>query len=321
MKRTPFAIAAALIGALLVPLTPATADTESITPTSEIEFDNQLPENVRFDALGRAWIWNTVFIRGQGVTKPRLAIFEKESGNWERVRTVKAKKRVVNTVRFDPNGQPIATVFGKNEVVTWRVSDSGAVGKSKHIALRGRGRPLDAFPNASGSLFVLYRDRIVEFDLPLRRKERPVRTINAEFPGHSSLVALANGTIFAMPGATDFAPIRVYEPNQSGAVDPARTILIDSALSSDQYALDIALSPDGKVAVAYWNSGVALFEPNAFGNSVTPATWYPQEAPVTNLQGVDFGPSGVMGIVDFDSLTSVKVFFESDCPRSAQAIC
>lgn len=310
MKRQSITLVSTLIGALLLPVAPVTAATVSITPTSEITFDNFLADAVRFDALGRAWIWNTGFIPGQGSTKPRLAIFEKESGTWERVQTVKAKKRTIITVRFDPDGQPIATVFGKNEVVTWRVSESGTVGKSKHIALRGNGRPLDAFPNSAGNLFVLYRNRIVEFELPLRRNERPIRTINAEFPYHSSVVALADGTIFAMPGATDYAPIEVYDPEQSGVVDPARTILIDSALSSNQYANDIALTPDGKVAVAYWAAGVALYESSASGNSVTPASWYPQSDPVSNLQGVDFGPNGVMGILDYGALTPVKVFFE-----------
>lgn len=310
MKRHSITLVFALIGALLLPVAPVTAATVSITPTSEISFDNSFADAVRFDALGRAWIWNTGYIPGQASTKPRLAIFENVSSNWERVRTVKAKKRVINTVRFDPDGQPIATVFGKNEVVTWRVSESGTVGKSKHIALPGRGRPLDAFPNSEGSLFVLYQNRIVEFELPLSRNERPVRTIKGEFPYYSSVVALADGTIFAMIGAIDNAPVEVFDPDQSGTVDPARTILIDSALSSDQHALDIALTPDGKVAVAYWSAGVALFEPGANGGSVTPATWYPQSDPVSNLVGVDFAPNGVMGMLDYGALNSVQVFFE-----------
>jgi WD40 repeat protein len=321
MKRTPFAIAASLIGALLVPLTPASAETERPPVTSEITFDNQLAQSIRFDALGRAWIWNTSFIRGQAVTTPRLAIFEKELGNWERVRTVKAKKRTVRTLRFDPNGQPIATVSGKNEVVRWRVSDSGAVGKPKHTALRGSGRPLDAFPNASGSLFVLYRDRIVEFDLPLRRKERPVRTINADFRTYSKLVALSDGTVFVMQGDIEYAPIEVYGPDESGVSDPTRTILIDSALSSDQYTEDIALTPNGKVAVVYSSDGVAIFDTDASGSSVTPSTWYPQEAPVLQVMGVDFGPNGIMGVADFLASTAVKVYFESLCAPRPGARC
>jgi WD40 repeat protein len=320
MKRAPFAIVASLIGALMVPLTPATAVTESITPTSEITFDNQWAQSMRFDALGRAWIWNTASILGQDGTKPRLAIFEKGLGNWERVRTVRAKKRTVKTLRFDPDGQPIATVYGKNQVVRWRVSDSGAVGKPKFIALRGSGRPLDAFPNASGSLFVLYRDRIVEFDLPLRTKERPVRTIKADFLNFSKLVALADGTVFVMQGDSQDAPIEVYAPNASGVSDPTRTILIDSALSTYRLTTDIALTPDGKVAVVYWFSGVAIFDTDASGNSVTPSTWYPQEAPM-NAQGVDFGPNGVMGLADYLGSTSVKVYFESLCAPRPGARC
>lgn len=310
MKRQSITLVSALIGALLLPVAPVTAATVSITPTSQIAFDNDMAQTVRFDELGRAWIWNTAFIPRQSSTKPRLAIFENESGTWVRVQTVKAKKEIVKTLRFDAEGNAVATGYRKNQILTWRVSESGTVGKSKHIALRGNGRPLDAFPNSAGNLFVLYRDRIVEFELPLRRKEKPVRTIRTDSPAHSKLVALSNGTIFVIQGDSSYVPIEVFDPNQSGVVEPARTILIDSALSSNQYANDIALTPDGRVAVAYWATGVALFDANASGISVTPETWYPQEEPLRNIQGVDFGPNGVMGIADYDSPISVKVFFE-----------
>jgi hypothetical protein len=178
------------------------------------------------------------------------------------------------------------------------------------VALRGGAIPLDAFPNSEGHLFVLYVNRIDEFVLPLQRKERPVRTIGADFRNYSKLVALADGTVFVMQGEDSGAPLEVYGPTQSGVSDPARTILIDSALDSSPTALDISLTPNGKVAVVYWGSGVALYEANASGSSVIPTTWYPQ-APPLNSQGVDFGPNGVMGLVDFGGSTTVKVFFEN----------
>jgi hypothetical protein len=308
MNRKSIAIVAALISALLVPLTPATAATESITPTSEITFDIPLAQKMRFDALGRAWIWNTVSNSGYP-SKPRLAIFAKDASTWTRIQTVKAKKVTVNTLRFAPDGSAYATNFRKNEIVLWKVNNAGTVRKARRVALRGRAVPLDAFPNSDGSLFVLYRNRIDEFALPLRRKELPVRTIKAEFPDYSMLVALADRTIFVMQGDSNGAPLQVYGPNQSGVSEPTRTILIDSALDSSPTALDIALTPNGKVAVAYVSSGVALFEANASGGSVMPTTWYPQ-APPLNSQGVDFGPNGVMGLVDFMGTTSVKVYFE-----------
>jgi hypothetical protein len=305
MTRKPATIVAALIGALLAPLMPATAATEVITPTSEITFDNQLAQSMRFDALGRAWIWNTVT---DPITERRLAIFEKVSGSWARVQTVEAKKLSVETLRFDSDGKAYATNSRKKEIVTWQVADSGTVPKERRIALRGRSIPLDAFPNADGSLFVLHQNRIDEFVLPLRRKERPVRTIRADFPSFSKLVALEDGTVFVMQ-LGDAAPIQVYGSDQSGVSDPTRTILIDSALASLQYTTDIALTPSGQVAVVYWTSGVALFDTDAFGSSVTPTTWYPQDAPL-NVQGVDFGPNGVMGTVDYGASIAVKVYFE-----------
>lgn len=307
MNRKPATIVAALIGALLAPLMPATAATEIITPTSEITFDNNLAQSMRFDALGRAWIWNTASDPTNG---PRLAIFQKVSGSWARVQTVEAKKLSVNTLRFDSDGKAYATNSLKKEIVTWQVADSGTVPKGRRIALRGRSFPLDAFPNADGSLFVLHENRIDEFVLPLRRKERPVRTITADFRRFSKLVALADGTVFVMQGNVDNAPLEVYGSDQSGVSDPTRTILIDSALSSNQYTMDIALTPSGQVAVVYWGDGVALFEADAAGSSLTPSTWYPQESPVINVQGVDFGPNGVMGIADYLASTAVKVYFE-----------
>jgi len=305
MNRKPATIVAALIGALLAPLMPATAATETVTPTSEITFDNDLANSMRFDALGRAWIWNTVRDATNG---PRLAIFEKVSGTWARVQTVEAKKLTVNTLRFDSDGKAYATNSRKKEIVTWQVADSGTVPKERRIALRGRSIPVDAFPNADGSLFVLHQNRIDEFVLPLRRKERPVRTIRADFPSSSKLVALADGTVFVMQ-LGNAAPIQVYGSDQSGVSDPTRTILIDAALASEQYTTDIALTPSGQVAVVYWECGVALFDTDAFGSSVTPATWYPQGPPL-NVQGVDFGPNGVMGIADYGDSIAVKVYFE-----------
>jgi hypothetical protein len=260
MNRKPATIVAALIGALLAPLMPATAATEIITPTSEITFDNDLAQSMRFDALGRAWIWNTVSDATNG---PRLAIFEKVSGTWARVQTVEAKKLTVDTLRFDSDGKAYATNSRKKEIVTWQVADSGTVPKARRIALRGRSIPLDAFPNADGSLFVLHENRIDEFVLPLRRKERPVRTITADFRRFSKLVALADGTVFVMQVeevGDDVVPVEVYGSDQSGVSDPTRTILIDSALASEQYTTDIALTPSGQVAVVYWESGVALFD-------------------------------------------------------------
>jgi len=307
MNRKPATIVAALIGALLAPLMPATAATEVITPTSEITFDNQLAQSMRFDALGRAWIWNTVT---DLTTERRLAIFEKVSGSWARVQTVEAKKLSVNTLRFDSDGKAYATNSRKKEIVTWQVADSGTVPKERRIALRGRSIPLDAFPNADGSLFVLHQNRIDEFVLPLRRKERPVRTIRADFPSFSKLVALEDGTVFVMQ-LGDAAPIQVYGSDQSGVSAPTRTILIDSAVASLQYTTDIALTPNGKVAVVYWTSGVALFDTDAFGSSVTPTTWYPIEAPLDNPQGIDFGPNGVMGVADYGASIAVKVYFET----------
>lgn len=287
--------------------TEAVAATVSIAPTSEITFDNQLAQSMRFDALGRAWIWNSV----RSDTVPyRLAIFESAPGAWARVQRVKVKKLSVNTLRFDVDGKAFATNVQKNEIVTWRVTDSGTVRKEQRVALRGRANPLDAFPNSEGSLFVLFGNRIDEFELPLRRKERPVRTIYSEFPADSKLVALGDGTVFVMIRALN-APIEVYGSDQSGVSEPTRTILIDGTLSTNRYLTDIALTSGGDVAVVHWYSGIAIFSTSASGSSVTPETWYPLEAPLYNPQGVDFGPNGVMGIADYGASTAVKVYFEN----------
>lgn len=308
MKRTSVALAAVLVTSLMLPVAPATAQTVSITPSSEITFDNQYAQTVRFDALGRAWIWNTVD-DANNPSKPRLAIFARGANAWTRVQTVRARS-AVETLRFDVGGKAFATNSRKNEIATWRVSDSGSVGREKRVSLRGRGVPLDAFPSSSGDLFVLYRNRIVKFDLPLRRKEKPIRTIKAEFPNFSKLVALPDGTLFVTQGDSTYAPIEVFDADKSGVADPTQSILIDVALAPLQSVSDISLTPAGKVAVAYWGSGVAIFETNASGNSVTPTTWYPQESPLNDSQGVDFMSNGVMGVADYMESTAVKVFFE-----------
>ena len=289
---------------------PAHANTVPITPSSEITFDNQLAQNVRFDHLNRAWIWNTVYT-DDPATQPRLAIFAESSGSWSRVQTVSAKKLTVKNLRFGTDGTAYATNFTKNEIVTWPVGETGTVGKAQRFRIKGRERPIEAFPNSTGSLFVLFSTRIAEFSLPLHKHPRPIRTIKSDLGNSPSpkLVAGADGTIYVLQGDSYLAPILIFDPGVSGSVDHSRTLLIDSGVAY-QYATDIALTPDGDVAVVYWTSGVAIFDPASSGTMVTPATWYPKSGSLLNPQGVDFMSNGTMGVADYSVDTSVKVYFE-----------
>jgi len=298
------ALAAVLLSTLVAP---ARADTVTISPTSQITFDNTLAENVRFDGLNRAWIWNSVFAPGESNTL-RLAIFAQVSGSWTRVQTVESKKLTIENLRFGPEGTAYVANPNKNEIVTFPVDEAGIVGKTKHIRLKGRQSPIDAFPNSAGHLFVLYSSRVLEFSLPLSKHPRPIRTVTSDFGDSRKLVASADGTIFALQG--EYQPILVFAAGVSGSVDPSRTLLIDSALAGFQLPTDIAVTPTGKIAVAYWLNGVAIFEPESFGSSVTPTTWYPVNDPLSDPHGVDFMPSGVMGVADFGGTTAVKVYFE-----------
>jgi len=297
-------LAAVLLSTLVAP---ARADTVTISPTSQITFDNTLAQDVRFDGLNRAWIWNSVFNPGESNT-PRLAIFAQVSGSWTRVQTVESKKLTIENLRFGPDGTAYVANPNKNEIVTFPVDEAGVVGKTKRIRLKGRQSPIDAFPNSAGHLFVLYSSRVLEFSLPLSKHSRPIRTVTSDFGDSWKLVASADGTIFTLQG--EYQPILVFAAGVSGAVAPSRTLSIDSALAGYQQPADIAMTPAGKIAVVYWLNGVAIFEPGSFGSSVTPTTWYPVNGPLSNPQGVDFMPSGVMGVADYGGTTAVKVYFE-----------
>jgi|GEM_PF-2819495 len=299
------ALAAVLLSTLVAP---ARADTVTISPTSQITFDNSNVQHVRFDGLNRAWIWNSVGNEDDPSTTPRLAIFAKVSGSWTRVQTVATKKLTLENLRIGPDGTAYLVNPNKNEIVTFPVDEAGVVGKTKRIRLKGRQSPIDAFPNSAGHLFVLYSSRIMEFSLPLAKHPRPIRTVTSDFGDSRKLVASADGTIFALQG--EYQPILVFAAGVSGSVDPSRTLLIDSALAGLQLPTDIAVTPTGKIAVVYWLNGVAIFEPESFGSSVTPTTWYPVNDPLSNPQGVDFMPSGVMGVADYGEAAAVKVYFE-----------
>jgi len=301
------ALAAVLLSTLVAP---ARADTVTITPTSQITFDNNNVQHVRFDGLNRAWIWNSVSDFGDPSTTPRLAIFSKASGSWTRVQTVATKKLRLENLRIGPDGTAYLANPNKNEIVTFPVDEAGVVGKTKRIRFKGRQSPIDAFPNSAGPLFVLYSSRILEFSLPLSKHPRPIRTIKSTFGGQPEIVASSDGTIFVLQGETYHQPILVFAAGVSGSVSPSRTLMIDSALAGSQYATDIAMTPEGKVAVVYWTSGIAIFDQAASGSSVTPTTWYPVNDPLSNPQGVDFMPSGVMGVADYDEAAAVKVYFE-----------
>ena len=288
---------------------PAHANTVTITPSSEITFDNQLAQNVRFDHLNRAWIWNTVSNPDLLDTRPRLAIYSEVAGTWTRVQTVSAKKLTVENLRFGPDGAAYATNSKKNEIVTWSVGETGTVGKAQRFRIKGRERPVEAFHNSTGNLLVLFSSRIAEYSLPLHKHPRPIRTITSDLGNSSQLVVGADGTIYVLQGDSYLAPILIFDPGVSGSVDHSRTLLIDSGVAY-QYATDIALTPDGDVAVVYWTSGVAIFDPTSSGTMVTPATWYPVHSPLLNPLGVDFMSNGTMGVADYMEATSVKVYFE-----------
>jgi hypothetical protein len=288
---------------------PAQANTETITPSSEITFDNQEAGNVRFDHLNRAWIWNTIYNPDLPDTRPRLAIFAETAGAWTRVQTVSAKKLTVKNLRFGTDGTAYATNFNKNEIVTWSVGETGTVGKAHRFRIKGGEQPIEAFPNSTGSLFVLFSSRIAEYSLPLHKHPRPIRTITSDLGNSSQLVVGADGTIYVLQGDSYLAPILIFDPGVSGSVDHSRTLLIDSGVAY-QSASDIALTPDGDVAVVYWVSGVAIFDSTSSGTLVTPATWYPNNSPLTNPRGVDFMSNGTMGVADYLVETSVKVYFE-----------
>lgn len=318
--------ATSIVASLTLVFAPLKADaaTIPITPTSSFAFVNQYTQHVRFDGNGRLWVWNTAWSTNDPASRPAVKVYEKDGPTWSNVATVKAKKFAMFSLRFGSDGKGYSTNARKNEVVVFTLGADSAPTRIARVALKIRARVIDVFPAADDRVYVLSNSRLDVYDKPLTKKSRPVRTIKHYFPNYSQVVVSSGGKIFVSTGDTSNGPISVFTSTQSGNVEPDHTILLDGELDANRYVSDLSLTADGRIAVAYWSAGVAIFPESAAGEAVTPDTWYPESDPVSNLQGVDFDDSGVMAIADFksgDPGDSILVYFESGCGLEPQRGC
>jgi hypothetical protein len=297
----------------------ADASTVSITPTSSLTFSNNFAQRSRFDGLGRLWVWNTAWSSLDPSSKPIARVYENSGGTWSTVMTFAPKKVGVFEMRFASDGTGYVTNFTKREVDVVKVNGDGSLKKLQRFKYRGRTWSMDAFPGSDNKLYVLFPDRIDVFRLPLKKSMKPTRTITNTFHSYSQLVVTSNGNIVVLTGDTSNGAIRVFTPSQSGRVEADHSFQIDTSYDSNRYASDISLTADGKIAVAYWGAGVALFPENASGLLTTPDTWYPQSSPVADLTGVAFSNTGAMAEADYGH--SLKVYFEDGCVLRTQRGC
>lgn len=82
MRQNPFAIVAALVTALILPGTPATADTMDIEPTSSFAWLDGHATDVEFDPAGRMWIWNSAYDPGFPHGEQANIFTQDADGNW-----------------------------------------------------------------------------------------------------------------------------------------------------------------------------------------------------------------------------------------------
>jgi hypothetical protein len=295
----------------------AQATTVSVTPTSDVTFSNNYSQRSRFDGLGRLWVWNTASSSSDPSSTPIAKVYAKSGGTWSEAMTFAPKKVGVFELRFASDGTGYVTNFRQREIDVVKLASDGSTKKMQRFKYRGRTWSMDAFPGSDNKLYVLFPDRIDVFRLPLKKSMKPTRTITNTFHSYSQLVVPNDGNIVVSAGDTSSGAIRVFTPGQSGRVDADHAFQIDTSYDTYRYVSDLALTPEGTVAVAYWYSGVAIFPSTANSLTTTPSTWYPQSSPVSNLQGVDFSSSGAMSEADYLATPNIKVYFEDGCaPRS-----
>jgi hypothetical protein len=83
----------------------------------------------------------------------------------------------------------------------------------------------------------------------------------------------------------------------------------------------MSFTPEGELALKM-GSTVALFPTTAAGDDQVPGTFYRfGTEPSSGGGDVAFDANGLMTIVEHAHELPVRIFFDSDCPRSAQAIC
>jgi hypothetical protein len=320
MKKTPIAPVAALVAALMLPGTPATADTMDIEPTSSFAWLDGEVTDVEFDPVGRMWVWNVFSSEGSPHGQQTNVFTKDADGNWDHSFRFRLKKHNPFKVAFAQDGR-MFSVDGYNCVLhTAKLRANGKAKSVTKLKFRMSFCPSRLQPIDGRKVILISSDQIREYKWPMSKRSKPIRTIGYGLNDIDDELVGSDGAVYFAVGDGTSQSVHVVLPSQSGLVQAGRTFSIHADYSPEDIR-GMSFTREGDLALKM-GSNVAIFPTTAEGDNQIPDTYYRLGDAVASEGGdVAFDSSGLMVITEFGRELPVRVFFESECPRSAQAIC
>lgn len=290
--------------ALMFSTIPALAATESISATSSYASGSCLADTVRFDPSGRLWVGN-LQVSSPDCPENQLHVWKKSLGTWSEDERVDIGHYGFSTLDFGTDGTLYGDTSKSGQIRAVFFNDDGTVKRSKIYKLKKKRSVVLLATASNNRLYVMSTGRVEEYRLPLKKaasKNKPIRTLNGDWGAWNEFPQLAagpDGTVYIVKNINNMGnPVLVFSPSQSGAATPSRSIVIDSALSSNGNVSDLSVTPSGDLAVLYfeWSSdgGVAIYSNTSNGSAVVPVTWYPLSG---RRESLDFDSSGAFATV------------------------
>ena len=239
----------------------------------------------------------------------RLNVFEKNiSGDWEQDFEFAPRKFNPKSIAFDENNTMYAVNSVKSEILAVSFHEDGSPDKIVHIPFPNSRSPLQVVATDGGKVYVSAYGRIDEFNAPLTKRSKAIRTIKITPASiYAVFSADTSGNLYVKNGSVQSGGLAVFTADQSGRATPVRTFTIDPSYTTDLVSC-VSLTNDGDLAVVYQDSGIAIFPANVSGADQVPATWYPSDG---GYRWVAFDPNGVMAVADYGTSNSIRWFFET----------
>lgn len=322
MKRTPFVLAAVLVTSLALPIAPVAAETIDLEPSSSSSFawlDGHATD-VAFDPIDRMWVWNDSydpsFPHGQ-----QTNVFSRGAdGEWIHSFRFRLKRHDAFEVAFAGNGTVFSTDVSRCTLQITKLKANGAVKSSKKIKFKRSFCPSLAQPIDGGKLVLVGYGTTSVYKLPFSSRSKPIRTIRYEGNGITDELVGSDGTLYIARGDFTNQSVDVFPPTQRGDSPTSRTFAIHADYSP-QNIVGMSFTREGDLALKMGPS-VAVFSTTTEGDNQIPGTYYRFGAEPTLFGGdVEFDASGLMVVTEFLHELSVRVFFDSECRRIAQAVC
>ncbi len=321
MKRSSFALSAVLAASLVLPTTPATADTYDVgySSASFTWLDGEVTD-VAFDPAGRMWVWN-VFSSEESPHGLQTNVFKKDSeGNWDHAFRSRLKRHNPYEITFSPNGTLFSADGYTCKLHIAKLKRNGKVKSHKKLKFTMDFCPSRVQPIDGRKVVLISSGEIREYKLPMSKRSQPLRTILYGLNDITDERVGRDGAVYFAVGDGTNQSVHVFLPTQSGDSPPGRSFSIHADYSPENIR-GMSFTPEGELALKM-GSTVALFPTTAAGDDQVPGTFYRfGTEPSSGGGDVAFDANGLMTIVEHAHELPVRIFFDSDCPRSAQAIC